>query len=111
MTNYVKPGDVTTRVAPSGGVVSGTAYLIQDLLVVATVTAAEGASFEGMLVGVFTLPKTTGEAWDAGEKLWWDDSTKKLTTTAGSNKIVGTADAAAESADATGNVRLDGVAR
>lgn len=111
MINYVKPGEVVTRTAPVGGVVSGTAYLIGSLLVVATVTAAAGELFEGLTHGVVTLPKATGEAWTEGAKVYWDNTAKKITTTASGNTLVGVADAAAASSDTTGNVRLDGVAR
>lgn len=60
-----------------------------------------------ILVGVFTLPKTTSEAWTLGQALYWDDSTKKLTTTAGSLKRAGVAYAAAGSADTTGPCDLN----
>ena len=111
MINFVKKGEVVTRTAPVGGVVSGTAYLIGSLLVVATVDADAAAQFEGLTRGVVTLPKATGQAWTEGLKLYWDDSAKKITSTSGGNTLVGVADAAAASADTTGDVRLDGVAR
>lgn len=111
MINMVKSGDIVTRTAPTAGVVSGLAYLIGSLLVVATVTADEGDSFEGVAVGVVTLVKTTGEAWTEGLKLYWNDSTKKVTSTSGGNTLIGCADAAAGSSDTTGDVRLDGVVR
>lgn len=66
--NFIQPGDVLTLTAPSGGVVSGTAYLIGGLLVVAQNTAAQGVAFEGRTVGVFTLPKATGQTWSEGAK-------------------------------------------
>ena len=50
MKNFVQPGDVVELTAPSGGVVSGTVYLIGALVVVATVTAAEGAKFNGAVL-------------------------------------------------------------
>lgn len=111
MQNFVKPGEVVTRTAPGGGVVSGTAYLIGSLLVVATVSAAENELFEGLAIGVVTLPKATSQSWTEGAKLYWDDSAKKVTTTSGGNTLIGCADAAAGSADTTGDVRLDGVVR
>lgn len=110
MKNYVQPGDILTLTAPSGGVVSGTAYLIGAILVVAAVTAAESESFAAKTAGVFTLPKTTSEAWTEGAKLYWNNTTKKLTTTASGNTLVGVAASAAASADTTGNCRLGIVA-
>jgi predicted RecA/RadA family phage recombinase len=111
MNNYVKPGDSVEFIAPSGGVVSGTAYLIGALLVVAAVSAAQGEKFSGRLMGVFTLPKATGSAWTEGEKLYWDNTAKNITDTASGNTLVGSAYAAAASGDASGQVRLDGIVR
>ena len=111
MENFVQPGDSLTFTAPSGGVVSGTPYLIGSLLVVATVTAAETLSFVGKATGVFILPKATGQAWAEGAKLYWDNSAKKMTTTSSGNTLAGSVYIAALSADTTGYVRLDGVVR
>lgn len=111
MNNMVKQGDVVTRTAPGGGVVSGLAYLIGSQLVVATADADAADSFEGVTKGVVTLVKTTGEAWTEGLKLYWNDSSKKVTSTSGGNTLIGVADAAAGSSDTTGDVYLDGVAR
>lgn len=110
MNNYVKPGDVMTLTAPSGGVVSGLGYKIGSLFVVATVTAAEAAEFEGQVTGVVDLVKTTSQAWTEGQLVYWDDSTDKATTTAGANLLIGVAARIEESADAVGRVRLNGTA-
>jgi predicted RecA/RadA family phage recombinase len=111
MINFVKPGDVLTFTAPIGGVVSGAPVLIGSLLVVPGASAAATEEFEGARVGVFTLAKTTGEAWTEGVKLYWVAGTSKISTTAGGDTLVGVAAAAADSAAETGDVLLDGVAR
>lgn len=111
MDNYVSSGQTLTLTAPGGGVVSGGVYKINDLIVVAAADAAAAAEFEGQTVGVFTVAKTTGEAWTEGSKLYWNNSTSKFTTTSGGNTLAGVAAAAASSGAATGQVRLDGVAR
>ena len=49
-------------------------------------------------------PKATGEAWTMGQKLYWDNTAKKFTTTATSNTLCGYAAAPAASADTTGSV-------
>jgi len=108
MKNYVQHGGTLDVVAPSGGVVSGTAYLIGATFGVATTTAAVGEIFALRLTGVFTLPKTTAQAWTQLVALYWDDTAKKLTTTASGNTKVGVAAAAADAAAALGNVRLNG---
>jgi len=107
--NYIQPGEKLTLTAPSGGVISGNAYLIGGLLVIASITAVEDDEFTCSTVGVWTLPKTTGEVWTELQKLYWNDSTKKLTTTATDGALVGVATAAALTGDTTGPVRLNGI--
>src|SRR4051812_27543457 len=87
--------------APSGGVVKGTAYLIGSLLVVARANAAEAAYFTAAVGGKWTLPKTSSQAWTEGQKLYWDDSTKKLTSAGTAGPLAGVAAAIALSAATT----------
>lgn len=109
--NFVQPGSTITLTAPSGGVVSGTVYLIGTLLVVAQMSVAQTLPFEGKVTGVFDLPKATGQAWTEGAKVYWDNTAKNFTTTSTSNTLAGVAVAAALTADAVGRIRLDGVTR
>lgn len=104
-TNYVQKGDRLTAAAPSGGAVSGNAYLFGSLLGVCETSAAEGVETVFVLVGVFTLPKAAG-AVTLGALLYWDNTAKNLTTTATDNTLVGKAFAAAQSGDATATIRL-----
>jgi predicted RecA/RadA family phage recombinase len=115
MQNFVKPGKVMTFTAPDGGVVSGTAYLIGSLLVVACASADAGAEFEGMAEGVFTLPKPGSQEWTEGQKIYWDNSAaagggQVCTTDATKGQLVGVAAAAVTDAagNTTGQVRLNG---
>ncbi len=111
MKNFEQEGCILPLAAPSGGVVSGTPYLIGGLFVVAGADGAEGVTTAFSTEGVFnSLPKTTGEAWTVGAKLYWNSGTGKLTTTAGSNLYVANAAVAALAADTTGTARLNGVA-
>ncbi len=110
MKNYKQPGEILTLTAPTGGVVSGYAYLIGALLVVAQVSAAEGALFSALTRGVVTLPKATGSAWTEGEKLFWDNTNKRFTDTSATGLFpAGVATAAAASGDAVGDVLLTGI--
>ncbi len=114
MRNYVQPGEVLTLTAPSGGVVSGTAYKIGDIVVIATVTAGVGVPFAAFVGrGVISYTKPGSQAWAEGVKVYWDDSAKKFTTTAGGNTLAGIAAEAvgAGAGETTGKIRLDGVAR
>lgn len=109
MNNFMKPGEVLTFTAPTGGVVSGTAYLIGALLVVAATTVAQTLPFEGAVEGVYTLPKIAGVAWTEGMLLYWDSATSNVGTVVGATtRRIGAAAAAAASGDTTGQVRLNG---
>lgn len=110
MRNYLQPGDILPLTAPAGGVVSGMPYLIGRLLVVATVTAAAGAIFEGVRVGYFTgLAKVSAQAWAVGEVLYWDPATSGFTNVGGAAvQRIGFAAAAAVNPSATGSVILTG---
>lgn len=111
MKTYAQEAEVVELTAPSGGVVSGTAVLIGSLVVVATHDAAVGEKFNGLAVGVVDHAKVSAQAWTEGAKIYWDNTAKNMTTTVGSNTLVGVAAAAAANPSATGKVRLDGVAR
>lgn len=91
MKTYSQPGEILTLTAPSGGVVSGTAYLIGTLVVIATETVAQTLSFAALVCGVVDVPKVADEGWTEGLKLYWDDSAKKFTATASTNTLVGVA--------------------
>lgn len=108
MKTFVQPGETLDLTAPTGGVVSGTGYLIGVMFVIAAITVAEGATFTGVTEGVFTLPKATGAAWTEGAAVYWDNTNKVVTTTASGNTKIGVAIAAAASGDTSGKVRLNG---
>lgn len=99
---------ILTLIAPSGGVVSGSVYKIGELIVVAMISAAEGAKFQGVVEGVFELTKVTLDDVAAGDPLFWDNSAKKLTKTAAANRLVGAAIEAADDAATTVKCRFNG---
>lgn len=120
MKNYVQPGDVISYTLGSGEttLASGKAVKIGLLVGVIASLARNGqtvffdkASAENdvaqvQLEGVFTLPKTTGEAWTQGAKVYWDNTAKSVTTTAAGNTAMGYAWAAYSSGAASGDVLL-----
>ena len=110
-TNYDSPGEYLELTAPTGGVVSGGAYLIGSYVIIATVDAAQTEKFVGALTGVWKLPKVSAQAWTEGVKIYWDDTAELFTTTVGTNVLVGAAAKAAVNPSAIGYVRLDGVVR
>lgn len=108
-TNYLQPGSILTLTAPSGGVVAGTPILIGGLLVIPTVTAAATVSFAGGTVGVWTITKTANETWTEGQAIFWDAANSKASNDPAVGILpIGSAAAAAASADAGGAVRLTG---
>lgn len=111
-TNFSQDGKVVQFTAPSGGVVSGTAYLIGGLLGVALTTQVAGALCEFGVVGVWLLPKLTGTAWTEGAVVYWDNTAKDVTLVSTANFRIGCACRVGGelSASATGMVRLDGIA-
>lgn len=109
MKNFVQPGDVITLAAPYQ-VASGDGLLVGSIFGIATGNAENGAEVEAKLSGVFDLKKTSAQAWTAGALVYWDNTAKECTTTATSNKLIGTAIAAAGNPSATGRVRLNGAA-
>ena len=100
-----------TLTAPSGGVTTGTVYLIGSLAVVALYSAAQTLPFSALVTGVIEYAKVSAQAWAEGEKVYWDNTAKNFTTTSAGNTLVGVAVAVAANPTATGLLRLDGVAR
>lgn len=107
MKNFVQPGYIVDFTAPVGGVTSGTPVLFGTILAVPQTSAAAGESFAGAVSGVFELPKATSTTPAVGGVAYWDDTAKKITTTASGNTAVGWFTLAALSADTTCFVKLD----
>lgn len=108
--NFVKEGNYLTLTAPTGGVVSGSMYLIGAILVVAVVSAAVGDEFEGAVCGVWELPKTSANTPAQGALAYWNDTAKEVTTTATGNKLIGVFIKAYGAGTTAAQVRLNGSA-
>lgn len=78
----------------------GEPFMVGSIFAVAQGAAESGAPVVAEVGGVFDLPKVSGGI-DAGDRLYWNASEKKLTKTAAGNKLVASAVAAAASGDAT----------
>jgi predicted RecA/RadA family phage recombinase len=79
--NFVQPGDIITLTAPTGGVVSGGVYRINQLVVVAMQTAAQTLPFEAARTGIFQVTKVGSQAWAIGQQVFWDNANNRFTTT------------------------------
>jgi predicted RecA/RadA family phage recombinase len=103
--NFVQTGDTITVPAPAD-VSSGDLVMVGKLFGVAAFDADSGDDVEITTKGVFTLPKTSAQAWTVGAAVYWDATNSVVTTTSTSNTLIGHAVAAAANPSATGIVRL-----
>lgn len=110
MKSFVQPGNTLTAIAPYA-VASGAPFKVGGFVLIAVTTAAQAATVEGMTEGVFKLPKVSAQVWAMGDKIYWDDTAKLMTTVASGNTLVGAATVAAANPSATGSVYLDGAIR
>jgi predicted RecA/RadA family phage recombinase len=102
MRNYVQPGDSLALAIPyAGGVTSGQGVLVGALFGVAAVDGVQNAVIECQTKGVFDIAKEPALAITAGARLFWDNTNRRLTTTATGNFQVGLATVAALAADTT----------
>lgn len=108
-TNYRQAGETIPLTAPSGGILSGQGFVVGNIFAVAAYDAIEGAEVEGSTVGVWTLPKAAGVIAE-GARVWWNNTGKVVVNATGVGFFpIGVAVGGAADADATVNVRLDGV--
>ena len=110
MRNFVQPGDSLAVTIPyATGVTAGQGVLVGALFGVAAVDGAQNAVIEAATQGVFDITKQPALAITAGARLFWDDTNRRVTTTATGNFSIGIATAAALAADATVRVWLNRV--
>lgn len=107
MKNYIQPGDTIAAIAPAA-VLSGAGVLIGSLFGVASGDAASGAEVLLNTTGVYDLPKQTGQAWTAGQLLYWSGT--NVTNVVATNKLIGCAVRAELSGATVGRIRLNGIA-
>lgn len=107
MDTYIQPGTVLDLVAPYA-VNSGDGAKVGNIFGVAIDTYTSGANGSFQTEGVVNLAKTSGEAYTQGLRVFWNDSTKKVTSTSTSNIAIGYAIAVYTTADLTCNVKLCG---
>jgi len=107
MRTYIQPGDSLGVAVPyAGGVTSGQGVLVGALFGIAAVDGAQNAAIEIATKGVFDITKEPSLAISAGARVFWDNTNRRITTTATGNFQVGIAVAAALAADATARVVL-----
>ncbi len=100
MKTFIQPGDSLTVSAPYA-VTSGQGVLIGALFGIAAYDAAISTTVEIQTEGVFDITKEPALAISAGARVFWDNTNRRITTTATGNYQVGIATLAALAADAT----------
>jgi predicted RecA/RadA family phage recombinase len=110
MKNFVQKGNVVTVTAPQD-VMSGNGVQVGALFGVAACHAASGTPVEIERTGVFDITAMQTDTGTQGAKMYWDNTNRRLTTTATNNALVGCLAAAKTAVDTTARVLLDGVVR
>lgn len=104
--NYSQPGEVLDLLAPYDRNV-GEGALIGSIFGVAVVNVLSGESGRFATCGVWSLAKTSAQAWTVGQKVYWDDSNKRCDTDGTVGMLIGVAVAAAANPSSTGYVKLN----
>ena len=107
MTNFVKSGDHLTLAAPYD-VLSGGGFKVGNVFGVAANDTLSGNNVECEVEGVYDLAKDAS-TFAQGDLAYWDDSAKKVTSTVGSNLLIGAVEVAAATGVAVVRVNLFGV--
>lgn len=104
MKNYVQKGRVVAVAMPYDRL-AGQGVLVGSIFGVCANDALSGVSSSVQVRGVFDVTKDTS-TFSQGDKVYWDDSAKKCSSTSTSNVVVGYATQAQLTGDATVRVSL-----
>jgi predicted RecA/RadA family phage recombinase len=107
MKNFVQPGGTVTLPAPYA-VNAGDGALVADTFGIACGTYANGADGEFMRIGVFDITALSTDVGAIGVKVYWDNTNKRITVTASTNKLVGMLAKAKANGETTARVILSG---
>lgn len=103
--NYVAEGHIINLVAPYD-VNSGGGLLVGSIFAVALMTVTSGNPVDARRTGIFDLTKQGGAGitFVQGDRVYWDNANKRVTSAPAGNRLIGTAMAAALNADVTARV-------
>ena len=107
MVNFIKSGDNLTLAVPYD-VLSGGGFKVGNVFGVAANDTLSGNNVECDVEGVYDLAKDAS-TFAQGDLAYWDDSAKKVTSTVGSNLLIGAVEVAAATGAAVVRVNLFGV--
>jgi predicted RecA/RadA family phage recombinase len=106
-TNYVQPGKTLTLVAPYD-CTPGHGALVGSVFGVSLGTVLSAASGEFAIAGVFSLAKTSAQAWTLGQRIYWDNTNHRCDSDPNVGMLIGVASAVAANPSSVGSVRLNG---
>lgn len=110
MKTFIQPGNSLAVAIPyASGVSAGQGILVGALFGIAAVDGVQNAVIEAATQGVFDVTKQPALAITAGARVFWDDTNRRITTTATGNYQVGIATLAALAADTSVRVWLNRV--
>jgi predicted RecA/RadA family phage recombinase len=108
MKNFNHKGGVLPLEAPRN-LLAGDPFVVGTIFAIATTSAASGSLVESKIHGVFSLPKTVGQAWVSGQRIYWDDANNRCDTASASGPLIGAALADVAAGVAQGGACLSGV--
>jgi len=104
--NHVKPGGTMTWTNATGSAVaSGAVVVVGDIIAVAMVAIADGATGELATEEVYNLPKNSS-AMDQGKKCYWDATNSQIVLTSTGNTYAGVVHNAALAGDSQVAVKI-----
>ena len=108
MRNNIRPDarSIPMPVPYVGGILSGQGMLVGAFFGIAAMDAAQNAAVECETRGEFELIKEAALAITQGTRVFWDNTNRRITTTATGNFQVGVATLAALTADTIVRVML-----
>lgn len=106
-SNFYQDGEVLPFTMPYA-VNSGGGVQVGSIFGVATSTYGSGDTGQVAVCGVWSLAKTSAQAWTEGQKIYWDNSNKRCDSDSTVGMLVGVATVAAVNPSSVGYVRLNG---
>lgn len=107
MKNYIQPGEIISVLA-GADYVSGQSIVVGDLVGICIDDIATGAVGLARIAGVVQVSKVSAQQWDAGQKVYWDESLGLFTTVSDSDAtFAGVAVEAAANPSSTGKIKLN----
>lgn len=104
--NFVQEGEVVTLTMPYARASSGLGVQVGAIFGVTMDAYDNAASGRVEREGIHTLAKTSAQAWTQGQRLFWDDTNKRLDSDSTVGMFVGAAYEAAANPSSTGKVLL-----